>query len=96
MPDLSLDEISDALPFAIWLPRSSYDVYRGTPSEIIRELTGGKATTVRQAIKKVTKSLEVTRRVRLQLPWEESDEVLATLVVHAMLELGISQPVPSA
>jgi hypothetical protein len=96
MSDLSIGKLTDALPLAIWLPRSSYDVYRGSPSEIIQELTGNKSTSMRQAIKKVTKSLEVTRRVKLELPWGESDDVLATLLVHAMLQLKISQPVPSA
>jgi len=68
MSDLSIGKLTDALPLAIWLPRSSYDVYRGSPSEIIQELTGNKSTSMRQAIKKVTKSLEVTRRVKLPAP----------------------------
>lgn len=88
---------TEPLPFAIWVPNGSFRVYRGTPVEIVREMVEGTTPmTVREALQQLTKGLADTRKVVIQLPWRESDEVLSSLFLHALLELGISRPVPTA
>jgi hypothetical protein len=90
---------TDPLPPAIWVPQGSYRIYRGTPPEIVREMAIGEteaSLTVREALQQLTQGLATARKVVIQLPWAQSDEVLSALFLHALLDLGIGRPVPSA
>jgi hypothetical protein len=93
---LFCEKLKGPPPRAIWLPTENYYVYRGNPAEIILEMAGDSSLTVRQALQRLTTRFSKSRGIVFQLPWGESDNTLSDLFLLTLLELGISQAVPSA
>jgi hypothetical protein len=92
---------SDPLPPAIWVPSGSYRIYRGSPVQMVREMAVGDPPaqtdlSVRESLQRLTNELAEARRVVIQLPWNQPDEVLSALFLHAIMQLGIGRTVPSA
>lgn len=87
-------ELSD-LPSAIWIPGRDYSIYRGSPIQMVLEMSED-SKTVRQAIQDLIAEFERTRRVTVKLPWEQSEDTLASIYLHFLLEVGIGQPVSQA
>lgn len=88
---------SDPLPAAIWVPSSSLAIYRGSPQNIIEEMTvplGDKP--VREKLHALVEELASARKIIVQLPWNQPDDVLSSLFIHALMQLGLGRPVPQA
>lgn len=97
MSQLRFAKHTDPLPPAIWVPSSSLRVYRGTPVDIIREMTvelGDKP--MREKLRALVEELAKARKIMVQLPWNQSDEVVSSLFIHALMALKIGRPVPQA
>jgi hypothetical protein len=87
----------EPIPKSLWIPSSSYRIYRGEPRQMVLEMAEAKEdVSVRKALQKLTKSLAQSRHLVIQLPWDESEEILSTLFLQALLTTRISQPVPLA
>lgn len=83
------------MPQALWVPTDrEMKVYRGTPAEMVLEMSG--AGNVRDALKALCDDLAEHRKIRMHLPWDESDERCSELFVMGLLALGLGQRVPSA
>lgn len=94
---LSKVQASESLPSAIWIPSGSYQIYRGSPADMVRQMAAlPKKADVRPALRELTQAFAQSRRVVIALPWEQSDDLLAFLFVQRLLELGIGRRVPQA
>jgi hypothetical protein len=97
--DLDPQHVAEALPRAIWVPSGSHRIYRGTPDEIVRDMTLqlGAELPLREALYRLVVELERAREVSIDLPWDECDESgLSALFLQALLDLGIGYPVGEA
>jgi len=96
---LGLSRVTESLPNALWVPSGSVRVYRGSPASIVRQMVGRTASDpfpVREALQGLTSELAKARRIQIQLPWDQPEEVVSSLFLHALLQLRIARPVPSA
>jgi len=96
---LDLPKLTSGLPRALWVPSGSLKVYRGSPVDVVRQMVGcrgGKTFQVRSAIQALSEELAKARHIRIHLPWDQSDDVLSALFLHALLQLRIARPVPTA
>lgn len=94
---LSLATGREAIPKSLWVPSSSYRIYRGNPRQIVLEMAQAQGSgSVRDALKHLVQGMAQSRHLVIQLPWDESEEILSTLFLQALLETGISKPVPTA
>ena len=87
------------LPKALWVPSGSLRIYRGSPVAIVRQMVGKKATDpfeVREALQGLTRELAKARCILIQLPWDQPEEELSSLFLHALLQIQIARPVPAA
>lgn len=91
---------STSLPSSLWIPRGGLRVFRGSPLEIVQEMAHHEEEplhlSVRESLEQLTQGLSSARRVHIELPWQESDEVCSALFLHALLQLGITKAVPLA
>jgi hypothetical protein len=87
------------LPGAIWVPGGpDPTIYRGTPVEMVQQMADemGPTISTHQAIQTLVGALAEHRRIHIGLPSNVSPEVEAGVFIYALLDLGISKPVPSA
>lgn len=88
------------LPGSLWIPRGGFRIFRGTPSEIVVEMAHDddepQSLSVRESLEQLTNGLRSAKRLIIQLPWEESDEVCSALFLQALMHLGITKPTPTA
>jgi hypothetical protein len=74
-------------------------VYRGSPVEIVRQMVAigpHPPPQLRESLQRLTRELATARRILIQLPWDQPEEVLSSLFLHALLQIGIGKPVPKA
>lgn len=94
---LSLATGREAIPKSLWVPSSSYRIYRGNPSQIVLEMAQAQeSASVREALKNLVQGMAQSRHLMIQLPWDQSEEILCALFLQALLETGISRPAPTA
>lgn len=86
--------VPSSLPPALWVPSGSFRVYRGSAVDIVRDMVGGLPT--EEAIEKLVVAFWKAREVSFDLPWGLPEEDVAAALLHALLERGITQPVPQA
>jgi len=82
------------LPESIWIPSPENPIYRGTPSEMIHEMTPislhGKP--LRSKVEFLLGDLAKKRSLVIGLPGNVEDDVLAGLFVYALLDVGVARP----
>ena len=95
---ISLSNGKENLPSSIWVQSNDFHIYRGTPSQMIFEMMEGtgEKVTLREAIQRLVAHLASTNRLQIQLPWDQPDELLATLFIHSLLVTGVVRPTPLA
>lgn len=85
------------LPRSVWSQTSEFNIYRGTPSQMVIEMMGGdQPYTVREALQQLVNHIYQTRNLQIQLPWQAPDEILANLFIYTLLQAGIVYPTPLA
>ena len=86
------------LPPSVWSQTSEFNIYRGTPSQMVLEMmgNGGQECTIREALEQLVNHIYQTRNIQIQLPWQAPDEVLANLFVYTLLRAGIIRETPLA
>jgi len=86
------------LPISVWSQFSDFNIYRGTPSEMVLEMIGrGHQGSVREALEQLVNHVSQTRNIQIQLPWQvPDDEILANLFIYTLLQAGIVHPTPLA
>jgi hypothetical protein len=84
------------LPPSVWSQSNDFNIYRGTPSEMVLEMMGGEQCSVREALEKLVNHVSQTRNIQIQLPWQAPDEILANLFIYTLLQAGIVRPTPLA
>ena len=89
------------LPDAIWVAGTSKrlpSVYRGEPIEMVRQMAAEMNPNISatDAIRVLVNALAAHRRIFIGLPNNVPDEVLAGLFIYALLDLGVSRPMPEA
>lgn len=86
-----------ALPPSVWSQTSDFNIYRGTPSEMVLEMMGGvQKYSVRETLEQLVNHIAQTRNIHIQLPWQAPDEILANLFIYTLLQAGIVRPTPLA
>lgn len=87
------------VPRAIWIPGTPMTVYRGTPLDMVRamssEMEPGNLS-IRETVRAIAVGLEENRGIRLGLPFASSDELLAVVFVHQLLEAGLGRTLAEA
>lgn len=85
------------LPPSVWSQAGGFNIYRGTPSQMVLEMVSGDHEyTVREALQQLIFHVYQTRGLQIQLPWQTSDEILANLFIYTLLQARIIQPTPLA
>lgn len=89
---------SQVLPISVWSQTSDFNIYRGTPSEMVLEMMGGNHQgSVREALEQLVNHVSQTRNIQIQLPWHvPDDKILANLFIYTLLQAGIVRPTPLA
>jgi hypothetical protein len=86
----------EKIPLSIWIHSDDYHIYRGLPSQMVLEMTAGHGLTVRQALQTLVPQLAQKQGLLIELPWDQSDDLLASLFIHSLLMVGLVKPTPLA
>jgi hypothetical protein len=89
-----VEENLKQLPRSIWIPTPSHTIYRGSPTEIVCEMSPSPLQNkpLRHQVRYLLKELEKKRSLVIGLPDDVEDEVFAGLFVYALLDVGIARP----
>ncbi len=89
-----VEENLKQLPRSIWIPTPSHTIYRGTPAEMVCEMSPSRLQSkpLRAQVRYLLKELEKKRSLVIGLPDDVGDDVFAGLFVYALLDVGIAQP----
>lgn len=82
------------LPESIWIPSPENAIFRGTPAEMIQEMTPEplQGQPLRSKVKFLLGDLAKKRALVIGLPGNVEDDVLAGLFVYALLDVGVARP----
>jgi hypothetical protein len=87
---ISLADARSKVPSSINI---SGTILRGSPSEMVLSMVAcDTAVSVTEALKAITESYRRTKKIDIELPWELEEELLATLFISSLLEIGICKP----
>ena len=63
---------------------------------VLEMIDSNEGLTVREALQRLVSYLEATHSIQIVLPWDQSEEILSTLFIKALLDLGIVEASPLA
>ena len=94
MTSLSSPKTLDQLPRSIWIPSPENTIFRGSPTQIIDEMSPPilRSRSLRRKVKHLLDNLAKKRALVIGLPTDVGEDVLAGLFVFALLDTGIAKP----
>lgn len=96
---LCTPETLKKLPDAIWVPGGEApSVYRGSPLEMVQQMAAEMhpEMTASEAVEVLQDALAKHRRIFIGLPRAVPEEIRAGMFIYALLDLGLSRPMPEA